>query len=192
MLAKIIVIVLFISSCALAQTREEGEIYLSSDKVLKGYVKFATMYFGIQLKKPKVFYWDQPKGGKRTVYRATEVDSVVIPSASTFYSYFIEDSKKKDFFKVLYKDNVSLVGKTQIIADTPTNIGGSSDEYWILRNDSQQVYPLHQTTSWGRGLRSYAKEYLKDCPSLVEKISNKELRLSDIFEIIKYYNNCIN
>ena len=70
---------LIVSSFATAQTEDAGVKYLGSDQVFKGYVDFSTMYFGVQLKKTKVFYWDQSKGGKRIVFRGTEVDSVLIP-----------------------------------------------------------------------------------------------------------------
>ncbi|AXG73783.1 hypothetical protein DVK85_05850 [Flavobacterium arcticum] len=43
-----------------------------------------------------------------------------------------------------------------------------------------------------RGFKEFATEYFSDCPTLVEKINNKDFKAKHAIEVIDYYNNSCN
>lgn len=61
--------------------------------------------------------------------------------------------------------------------------GGSSTIYFLLIKD--------KITRVGAKLKKKHLELFKDCPSLIKKIENKDLKRRNVYDIVKYYNtNC--
>lgn len=59
--------------------------------------------------------------------------------------------------------------------------------YFIPSKDSEKLILIKSN----KHLRKIAPNYFKDCPTLIEKIEDKEYKKNDILEIIQFYNECI-
>lgn len=175
--------------------RKDGSIFLSNGKVLKGYCRLSTVYAGIQRKKPRVYYWKKNKGGKKETYKAREVDSIIFSNSEVIYSLNVDKPCEKAFFFIIYDDKVPLVAFNMVRAAganggfiTP---GYTSNEFWIWKKEKNKAFPLKPRYSHTKSFKGCVRDYLSECPSLINNYKIKELKNMDIIELVKLYNNCI-
>ena len=65
--------------------------------------------------------------------------------------------------------------------------------YYVGAGESEQVEHLYtKGLPFSKSFKRSMKKYFKDCPSLVEKIDNKEFSKDEVLQVVEYYNqNCI-
>ncbi len=65
------------------------------------------------------------------------------------------------------------------------------NDFYVKKATSKSVTHLGSDQLFSKNFKKAASVFFKDCPSLVEKIQNEELKKRDIKEIVEYYNeNC--
>lgn len=69
------------------------------------------------------------------------------------------------------------------------NFGGSMVLYYAKRDNEEEYFDLNYDGAIVNKFKDRASKYLNDCPSLAERIKNKELGKFDLEEIFKIYDN---
>nr|WP_299386066.1 hypothetical protein [Allomuricauda sp.] len=184
--------IFFLCSVFYGQDKHEGTIFLSDGQALEGFVSFSTVYAGIQRKNPRVFYWENEEDGKKQTFKAAQVDSVVVKSG-IIYAIPVDKPCKKLFFKVLCEGKFPLVVFNMVHAGGP-NFGfvtNGSSEYWIWKKNQNKAFPLKTVYSSTTSFKKQVRNYLSECPSLMDGHSLKELRNMEAVELYNLYKACI-
>lgn len=176
-----ILLTLFISFHCNSQIK----VYLKNGEVKEG---------KIGLFKNRVFKLKQSKKGDTEKFKAEDTDSVLFKTnkhKTEVYHSIEYDDGKFEFYKLHSRGKLNAY---IIEGRTSTGYG----------NFSTISYPIHKPNTVGLiqfngGLYNVnwaekASEYFSDCPSLAEKIKNrdKNFRKNDILNIVKYYNEKCN
>jgi hypothetical protein len=66
--------------------------------------------------------------------------------------------------------------------------------YYVGAGESEQVEHLYtKGLPFAKSFKKSIKKYFKNCPSLIEKVDNKEFLKDELLEVVEYYNrNCLN
>ena len=66
--------------------------------------------------------------------------------------------------------------------------------YYVGAGESDQVEHLYtKGLPFAKSFKKSMKKYFKNCPSLIEKVENKEFSNDELLEVIEYYNRiCLN
>ncbi|MEN8817838.1 MAG: hypothetical protein ABF274_13335 [Nonlabens sp.] len=95
----------------------------------------------------------------------------------------------------LYGRSVNAQGSIGPMSQAGTNIPMyhnfwmSHNEFYVQKNNEQAT--LINQVSLSKAFKKRAAEYFKSCPSVVTKVEAKELKKSDLKEIVELYNeNC--
>ncbi|MCR1025181.1 MULTISPECIES: hypothetical protein [Flavobacteriaceae] len=162
---------------------DEGTIYLKDSTEIKGLIKIKT-FGGVKF--------------KNTIdSEATNYDHKQITGFDTGGEKYRYINNQEGFPPILLKEK--LKGKISLYSNEVYNPGhtipngfagggtgmtfggGSATIYHILVKD--------KLIRVGTKIKKKHLEILKDCTSLIEKIENKDLKKSDVYAIINYYNN---
>ncbi len=172
----------------------------------------ATLIFknGTQLEGlAKLNHWGKikfrkEKGDKRKRYTFDEVDTLQLfdgEEPSIYVQVKIKDKNKPKVLELAdhgknvscYRDVVNSNGNMTM---TPVPNGGmmhtgfwGTITYSYLRKTEEEEAVYLASTNWvALNFRKKASEFFADCPTLVSKIQNRELRRGHLTEIIDYYN----
>ncbi|MFA5297478.1 MAG: hypothetical protein WC389_04645 [Lutibacter sp.] len=66
------------------------------------------------------------------------------------------------------------------------------NSFYVKKNGETEAIHLASNELFSKNFKEEASEYFKDCPQLVLKIQNKELKKRDLIEIIEFYNHQCN
>lgn len=183
---------LCISIFLFAQEREAKIIFLDSTSI-KGYG---------EIKKEKIYFRVDQKR------ESTEWDSEMVLGIifegygfSEEYEYvLIKDKKKPVLMEVIERGNLNLYKDTSYglkmgmgfsVGSNGVNAGpvgkyDYSESYYVKRVHEDVAINL------ANRFKKTAPEYFSDCPTLIEKIKNKELDVDTIPDIVFYYNDYCN
>lgn len=146
------------------------------------------------------------KGDKRERYTFDEVDTLKLFKDTEPTIYVRVKIEDKDNPKVLelanqgknvvsYRD---VVRGSMMMTPMP-NSGMMTTGYWgsmtysYLRKTKEKEATYLASSAWvALNFRKKASEFFTDCPALVSKIQNRELKRADLEEIIDYYNTQCN
>lgn len=198
----------------------DAEVYLKNGKTLIGEAKIPMMSAALNLKKEQLKY-KKDKKGKKSKYKPQEIDSIVFTihytervnkkkvektRVETYIPVFLNKKKtKQGFVEVLVEGKLRLVGRTVMVQSggmwvpgpgvnaAPVyqpGFMGSHNQVMFLREGEKPV--VFNQANILKSFRKRAMEYFEDCPSLRSKLDNKEFKMKDLQEIVRYYNsNCL-
>lgn len=67
----------------------------------------------------------------------------------------------------------------------------SREIYYVANGEEFEVSKISSLNNIGKDSKKTASKFLGDCPALVEKITNKQYRKDDYYNVVKFYNtNC--
>lgn len=155
-------------------------------------------------------YWEQIKfrkerGGQRERFTFQEVDTLKLFKDDKLAIYVQVKIKNSGIHKVLelvdqgknlihYREEIKVYWASPSTSNwnsmPSTNMGGGYDyTNSYVRKPGENEATYLASTSWLSGnFKKTASDYFADCPSLVSKIQNRELKKRDLKEIIDYYN----
>lgn len=155
--------------------------------------------------------WDnikfrKEKGDKRERYTFEEVDTLKLFEDTEPTIYVRVKIEDKDNPKVLELANQgkNVVCYRDVVRGnmmmTPMPNGGmmttgfwGTMTYSYLRKTEEKEATYLASSAWvALNFRKKASEFFADCPALVSKIQNRELKRADLEEIIDYYNTQCN
>lgn len=188
----IIVSVFLLVQGIFAQEREAKIIFLDSTSI-KGYG---------EIKKDKIYFRVDQKS-QSTEWDSEMVSGIVFEGYgfSEEYEYVpIKNKKKPVLMEVIERGNLNLykdnfygmkvgigftVGSNGVSAG-PVGKYDYSESYYVKRVNEDVAINLADR------FKKTAPEYFSDCPTLIEKIKNKELDVDTIPDIVFYYNDYCN
>ena len=145
---------------------------------------------------------------KSTDYDPMIIDRIVIENdgVSQVYKYKKQKDGSPFWLKVITEGKVSLYKNEYSghnFGPTMSNNGingfsgmnmvsNSVTIYYIAHGEEFEVSVITSLGSLSKNFKKTASEYFKDCPVLVEKISNKEYKKDDIYDVVKFYNSKCN
>jgi hypothetical protein len=208
---------LLISSIGFCQySWTDAVVTLKNGTVLNGEAKIPQVSSGLNIGTEKLRYRSDRQSKKRK-FKVHEVESVVFTidfkervdgkriektRVDTYVPVLIKEKRKNDLMGFMQKvvvGNVSLYGRTvtQYNGSSIGGVGGaaapmfipswsSHNQLWVKR-DGQEAELINQI-SLLKGFKARAVEYFEDCPSLIEKLQDRELKKSDLKEIVEFYN----
>jgi len=124
----------------------------------------------------------------------------------TYVPVLISKRKRKDylgFMQEVVVGGVSLYGRTvtqnngawmpgaagTIAVPIYTGNWSQHNQLWVCRDGKEAELINH--VSLFKGFKKRAAEYFEDCPSLVTQLEGRDLKKSDLKEIVEFYNaNC--
>ena len=180
----------------LSAQKTRADLYFKDGTVKSGFAKI----IGIEWVKYK-----SKKKGKAVRYKMMEMEKVVIHNFGSSSTYVLRetDSGKFRLLEVLEFGRVSLYSIETQGNSAPVFAGGPNggwtttgysyniNNLYVQREGEVQVTHLGSTHFFSKNFKKAALEYFKDCPSLTEKIENKEYKKRDIRVIVNFYNeNC--
>jgi len=122
---------------------------------------------------------------KKLKLKPTDITSFVIgtDSFTTLKNFSINAyvTYPMDFVKVLDTGRINLYAYYAI---KPESNYSSLVIIWLVEKNGEVEY-----LNRGRFKNMFIDDYINDCPELVEKIKNKELKYKDIKKIVDEYNN---
>lgn len=113
-----------------------------------------------------------------------------------------EKKTKLGFVEILVEGKLRLVGRTVMVQSggmwvpgpgvnsAPVyqpGFMGSHNQVMFLREGEEPV--IFNQANTLKSFRERAMEYFEDCPSLRTKLDNKEFKMEDLQEIVRYYNS---
>jgi len=215
---KLLSLILFlVFSNAFAQYRwTEAEVYLPDGKIHRGEALLTVGAFGG--KERLRFRNVEKKKRTRTnpSFLASEVDSVVFTvkykqkvgrrrALKTRKEKYIpinfkKNNKKTGFAQLIYDGELKFVGRTTLAENTSSTkrlIPFYSSAYGFFSNHDQFLLIKEDRKAkifTGLSLKKFYKrfeEYFEDCPLLIEKLENENLKKEDMKIIVDFYNsNC--
>ncbi|WP_273568349.1 hypothetical protein [Maribacter halichondriae] len=139
------------------------------------------------------------------LYHFAGLDSLKIyeePEAVTYVYMKLSNKKEPKVLKQLQTGKVSLYylirgqnSSTRIGGNGPgeggfQNVSSSAKkDIYVKKNDEDTATYLSSLKLISKNFKETTTEYFKDCPNLVEKISNHEFTKYDMRRIVDYYNS---
>ncbi len=191
----IFILAIFICIASFGQN-QKATLYFRDGTIIEGLIKFTLFEDQIKFRKNK-------KSEKIIYdYKVLKKFETTEEGESVEYHYKINKSSRYITYplvKLVEKGKKSLYSKQGWVYSAPMGpSGGVGQSYpvtihYISDNESDFIYNISSKKVFRGKFKKAGAEYFKDCQSLSEKISSKELKYTDIVEIIKYYNeNCGN
>jgi hypothetical protein len=169
--------------------------------------KDGTILNGLgKLKGASFVKFRKDKKSKAKIYHFKDLNRVKIYNGDEITIYVYLPEKEKGTFKVLEEVVVGDIFLYKIVSHgthAPMGVGfggaggmnmamGTSftiKNYYLRKKDDKSVTHITSTSLFSKNFKKTAAKYFEDCPSLVEKIENKEYRKRDIRAIIEFYNS---
>ncbi|WBL21722.1 hypothetical protein [Zunongwangia sp. HRR-M8] len=196
-----VVLFLFISLVAKSQSWQEGTIVLKNEKQLEGLVMLPVIskdYLTVNLNN-KVKFKASKKSKKK---KFTEDDikriEIIKEGSKSTYVYLPVSEKKSEVFEIviaggkvnLYARGVSMTTSNGTGTGVASGFSvGNYDEFYVKRPQEEIASPL-VTIRISKSFKNRAADYFSDCPSLVRKLNDKDLKEKDIQKVIEFYNTC--
>ena len=212
---------LLISSLGFCQySWTDAVVTLNDGTVLNGKAKISQVSSGLNIGTEKLRFRTDQQSRKRK-FKVQEVASVVftIDFRERVDGERVEKTRVDKYVPVLIKEkrnnnllgfmqevvlgNVSLYGRTvsQYNGSSIGGVGGaaapmfipswsSHNQLWVKR-DGQEAEVINQISVL-KGFKKRAVEYFEDCPVLIEKLQDRDLKKSDLKEIVEFYNKDCN
>lgn len=187
---NLIIVALLLSTCLYGQKEyETGYVVTLQNDTLYGLIKdskpapFARIYKKIRFREErslftKRFVPDRIKGYKSGT-RVYESIGIITESRLFNTRYIITTSSKKTFLKVIQSGRLSYYHWEYLDSES-----GTFD--YIPLFHLEERHEMVRVTQGILGIKKGAlAEYFSECPDLVRKIANKEIRTPE--EIIVYY-----
>lgn len=91
-------------------------------------------------------------------------------------------------------DNGQQINVAQRPRNSYTEINFPRYSYYVGLGESDQVEHLYtKGLPFAKSFKKSMKKYFKNCPSIIEKVENKEFSNSELWEVLEYYNRqCLN
>ncbi|MFK7813791.1 MAG: hypothetical protein AB8B59_14955 [Maribacter sp.] len=184
------------STIHISAQKTRGDLHFKDGTVKSGFVKI----IGIRDVKFK-----NKKKEKATMYQMVEMEKVVIHEFESSATYVLRQTDKGNYrvLKVLELGRVNLYTKEVQGYSAPMMTGGQNmgmtmgysyniTNLFVQREGEVLVTHLGTSGTFSKNFRKAASKYFSDCPSLTEKIENKEYKKRDIRVIVNFYNEeCI-
>ena len=199
----------------------KAEVTLKNGTVLEGEASLAMMSNGINLGKEKLKFRKSRKA-KKSKYLPKEIDQIVFTVTykekvgrkkvektriEKYIPVFLNKKQSKlGFVELMVEGNLRLVGRTVAVQSgggwngamgaagaAPVYIPGymgSHNQVMFLKEG--QKPKIFNQVSLTKSFRKRAMDYFEDCPTLKNKIENKEFVKEDLQEIVKFYNSSCN
>jgi hypothetical protein len=196
-------------------------VTLKNGSVLSGEAKIPQVGAAFNFGGTEKVKFRTERKSKKQKYKIQEVDNILFTvtfkervdgeriektEVETYVPVLIRKRKRKDhlgFMQEVVVGGVSLYGRTVTqnnggwVAGSagnlavPIYIGNWSqhNQLWVCREGKEAELINH--VSLFKGFKKRASEYFKDCPSLITKLEGRDLKKSDLKEIVEFYNaNC--
>lgn len=177
-----------------------GTIFFKGGKTLQGTIKIAV---------GDIVKYKKDKKSKKVKYSFKDIDRIEMYRGSDLDTYVFLKIKDQDNPKVLEEIETGRVNLYRIVTEGTTagmpmmnGMGGgmvmgmghsySLKSYYTLKQGEVEATYLGSTRWFSKNFKKAASEYFNDCPTLVEKIQNREFKKSDIREIVDFYNTSCN
>ncbi|UAB82286.1 hypothetical protein INR76_05870 [Marixanthomonas sp. SCSIO 43207] len=91
-------------------------------------------------------------------------------------------------------DNGQKINISQRPRNSYTEMNFPRYSYYVGFGESDQVEHLYtKGLPFAKSFKKSMKKYFKNCPSLIEKVENKEFKNDELWKVLDYYNrNCLN
>ena len=91
-------------------------------------------------------------------------------------------------------DNGQKINISNRPRNSYTEINFPRYSYYVGFGESDQVEHLYtKGLPFAKSFKKSMKQYFKNCPSLIDKVENKEFKNDELWKILDYYNrNCLN
>lgn len=164
----------------------EATIFFRDGTQKKGLGKLAKLGSKIKFKETKkgeVIIYDYKKLSGFTIeysYNPIEFEYKIIKGKTGVKLLRVKKRGKLDLYYI--------IGRTPVMggADGITYGGESYDIYYIAKSNDSFVYPTDVSK---KKFKKLIDIFFKDCPKLIAKIENKELKRHKIVEIVEFYNS---
>ncbi len=134
------------------------------------------------------------------------VEIVSIDSLSLYVRIYegtaLSNSFSNEQIPIIGNESVQTVeldnGQRINVGQRPRNInmefGIPRYSYYVGVGESDQVQHLYtKGLPFAKSFKNAMKKYFKNCPSLIEKVENKEFKNDELWEVLEHYNrNCLN
>ena len=196
---KIIFLLAFLVVLPLTAQKQKATLYFRDGTELKGKARIT--------KSGKIKFRKSQKS-KKVFYDYKEIDKILIrkEDIDVMYQYKILKNKSRPLILEIIKEGEITLFRTLKTGHNPGMMMGpgggapmmtggysySISNYYVSRDNESTVFHLgSKGTYFSKNFKKAASTYFKDCPKLVTKIQNKELKKRDIVEIVEFYNeNC--
>lgn len=179
-----------------AQDFSESEVFFSNGKSMKGYGKIGL----------NRFVFKKEKEGRTIAYKHIGIDSVQVKNEAGITKFqFKENGNSIILMNVIVSGeatllsrsyNIKLYNNSSTISNVPTSgtpiYQHEATSYFISKKGSLEAKRIFtEGAAFDNNFRRTMSKIFKSCPSLIEKLENKEYRKKDIREVVRYFNkNC--
>lgn len=160
----------------------KGTVVFKDSTYSKGLIKIRT-FGGIKFK--------PNKESEAVNYDYNKIEGFDIDGEKYLYEKYVSDIsprllKERITGKItLYSTDIYSHGNIipQGFAGSGMSFGGGTATIFYIKTDNELI-------RIGAKIKKKHLEFFSSCPSLIEKIKERELKKREVFEIITYFNNC--
>lgn len=182
-----------------------GTLVLKNKDTLKGVIKFENLsttkdILGLKGlgETNKIFFKETKESKKKLKLKKDEVEYFVVKknSGDIVKHAFIATSKKHTrLMQILIEGKVSLYLRKIYQTTGSGDFNGSVSitqerDFYYVKKRNEKYASNRFFANIFKSFKKNASRYFSSCGSLVRKINNREYKSSELFEIIKEYNNC--
>ncbi|AOW20229.1 hypothetical protein [Urechidicola croceus] len=198
---KIVIILFLLISISSFAQKQKATLYFKDGTTKTGLAKFTTFEEKIKFRKNR--------NSKKVVYDSNKIDKIIIRENDKNIEYrykFVEGRERAILLEPLVEGEITLYRDLKEGYSPGVSVGGyggggmgmgmtmgggyySISNYFVARGNEKKLQNMGSTALFGKNFKKAAKEYFKDCPSLVKKINDKEFKKRDIVDVVEYYNN---
>lgn len=194
-----------------------GEVHLKNGETKKGEVKVRSAVVPAFAKGSHVVLFRSTSDSKKEKYKYDDVERVIVydSTENEEYVFYKRKKKKYQFFRILVDGDVELLGTTMKInvgaggggthiTGMPTGTGGfytpifipptyssnwfKFNSYYVKKESEDMASPLIEPKI-SKPFKAKAKEYFKDCDSIIKKLEDKTYNRKNLDEMVKDYND---
>ncbi len=183
---RFILLCFFIFQFTNAQNFNDAEVFFSNGKSLKGYGKIGF----------RRFVFKKDKDGPTIGYKHIGIDSIQIFRGDSITTYQFKRDKQEVYLMRVIESGEATLLKNTISGNTYSpqfgfqSVGGTT--YYISKKGDLETTSIYtEGAVIDKSFRRTMAKVFKSCPSLIEKLENKEYKKSDVREVVGYFNkNC--
>ena len=192
-----------------------GKIILKNDSVKNGFIQLESSAFRVRYKETeeqkekekidfkqieRIVLFKASSKDRVFFYKKTDMNKflkfVELVDSGMYDTYMFSENELSLFYKDVDRSNITdflSFGRGfqnqpySSISDIKSNLAKVEKPKYFL--DTKELDVLSYIYS-DKKLRKKANQLFKKCPELVFKIENKEFKMEDMIEIVRYYNNC--